>query len=60
MIAPRMREDAYDSNFTARPVSYFSIASMRPNMPYETRSACSTVLGRRMPTRPATADTSGA
>ena len=33
MIAPRMREHAYVSNFTARSVSYFSIASMRPNMP---------------------------
>ncbi|GEM_PF-6074219 len=33
MIAPRMRELAYVSNFTERPGSYFSIASISPNMP---------------------------
>ena len=33
MIAPRMRDEAYDSNFTERSVWYFSMASMRPNMP---------------------------
>src|SRR6266516_3724948 len=40
--------------------SYFSIASIRPKIPYETRSACSMFGGRPTDTRPATYLTSGA
>jgi hypothetical protein len=44
----------------ARSRSYFSIASIRPKMPYDTRSACSMFGGRPTETRPATYLTSGA
>ena len=59
MMAPRIREIAYVSNLIARSMSNFSMASMSPKIPYETRSACSMFGGRPTPTRPATYFTSG-
>lgn len=59
IIAPRMRVIAYVSNLIARSMSNFSIASMSPNTPEETKSACSTLEGRPTLTRPATYFTNG-
>src|SRR5659263_640662 len=59
MIAPLIRLIAYVSNLISRARSNFLIASIRPKMPYETRSACSMLGGRPTPTRPATYLTSG-
>ena len=60
MIAPLIREIAYVSNLMPRSRSYLSIASIRPKMPSDTRSACSMFGGRPTDTRPATYLTSGA
>ena len=59
MMAPRIRLMAYVSNLMARSRSNFSMASIRPKMPYDTRSACSMLGGSPTPTRPATYFTSG-
>ncbi|CAM5252972.1 hypothetical protein STANM309S_01083 [Streptomyces tanashiensis] len=58
-MAPRMRVIAYVSNLIARSTSNFSMASMRPKTPEETKSACSTLDGSPTLTRPATYLTSG-
>ncbi len=60
MIAPLMRGIAYVSNLFPRPGSNFCSASINPNTPYDTRSACSTLAGRPVATRLATYFTSGA
>jgi hypothetical protein len=60
MIAPLTREVARVSNLMPRSRSYSSIASIRPKMPYDARSACSMFGGRPTDPRPATYLTSGA
>jgi hypothetical protein len=59
MMAPLIRGMAYVSNLISRARSNFSSASMRPKIPYETRSACSTFAGNPVATRLATYFTSG-
>ena len=59
IIAPRIRVIAYVSNLISRSMSNFSIASISPKTPEETKSACSTLAGRPTLTRPATYFTSG-
>lgn len=59
IIAPRIRVMAYVSNLMDRSGSNFSMASMSPKIPDETKSACSTLGGRPTLTRPATYLTSG-
>ncbi len=59
IIAPRMRVIAYVSNLISRSMSNFSIASISPNTPDDTKSACSTLGGSPTLTRPATYLTSG-
>ncbi len=60
MMAPLMRGIAYVSNLLPRPGSNLPSASISPNIPYDTRSACSTLAGRPVATREATYFTSGA
>jgi hypothetical protein len=59
IIAPRIRVMAYVSNLIDRSMSNFSMASISPKTPEETKSACSTLDGRPTLTRPATYLTSG-
>ena len=59
MMAPLIRVMAYVSNLMARSGSNFSMASISPKTPEETKSACSTLAGRPTLTRPATYFTSG-
>ena len=59
MIAPRILGMAYVSNLISRARSNFSRASIKPKMPYETRSACSTLAGSPVATRLATYLTNG-
>lgn len=54
-----MRVIAYVSNLIARSMSNFSIASISPKTPEETKSACSTLGGSPTLTRPATYFTRG-
>jgi len=54
-----MRVIAYVSNLISRSMSNFSIASMSPKTPEETKSAYSTFAGRPTLTRPATYFTRG-
>ena len=53
-IAPRILKLAYVSNFTFFSMSYLSMASIKPKIPYPTKSSYSTVYPKYILSLPAT------